>query len=143
MASKAKVYFFFDNVHITLRNRTKLKKLIERLFIKEGKRLARLNYIFCSDNALLKINRQYLKHDYYTDIITFDISETPDQIVGEIYISVDRVKDNAKKTGEFVTSELHRVIFHGALHLCGFGDKSKNERLVMRKKEDYCLAFLK
>lgn len=142
MASKAKVYFFFDNVSITLRNRTKIKKLIERLFIEEGKHLARLNYIFCTDQALLEINRKYLSHSYYTDIITFDLSETTSQVIGEIYISADRIRDNAKKHNALVRTELHRVIFHGALHLCGYNDNNKRQRQEMRKMEDIYLKKL-
>ena len=79
-----------------------------------------MSYIFCSDKYLLEINQQFLKHDYYTDIITFDLSETPKQVIAEVYISVDRVKDNARALGVSVKKELHRVIFHGALHLLVF-----------------------
>jgi len=135
MLSQQKIHFFFDNVSIRLRNRKKIKSLIEHLFKNEGKGLVRLNYIFCSDEILLEINRQHLRHDYYTDIIAFDLSETNDQVIGEIYISVDRVKENAQKYGTLIT-ELHRVIFHGALHLCGYNDKSKSQRQEMRKKEE-------
>ena len=88
MASKSKVYFFFDNVNINLRNRRALKSAIEGLFKKERKSLVRLNYIFCSDKVLLEINRKYLSHNYYTDIITFDLSEATGQVVGDIYIRV-------------------------------------------------------
>ena len=136
MASKSKVYFFFDNVSITLRDRTAVKRRIEALFNKERKKLKQLSYIFCSDAALLRINRQYLKHDYYTDIITFNLSAKGEGITGEVYISVDRVKENAKSQGEPVKSELLRVIFHGALHLCGYDDKTPAEKSRMRRKED-------
>lgn len=136
MPSKSKVYFFFNKKLPSFRNRTRLKKHIESLFRREGKELAQLNYIFCSDGELLKINRQYLGHDYYTDIITFDLSESMSETIGEIYISVDRVKDNAGKLGESVNTELARVIFHGALHLCGHKDKSKADKALMRRKED-------
>ena len=94
-----------------------------------------MNYIFCSDKRILEINRQFLNHDYYTDIITFDLSESA-QITAEIYISLDRVRDNAKTQATTLQSELHRVIFHGALHLCGYGDKTKAEIKVMRGKEE-------
>lgn len=138
--SQSKVCFFFDAVKVTLTNRRELKHFIEHLFRKEGKKLLSLNYVFCSDKKLLQVNQDYLKHDYYTDIITFDLSETSASIAGEIYISVDRVRDNAKQLGVSFRSELHRVIFHGALHLCGYSDKSQNEKTVMRRKEDLYLS---
>lgn len=102
--------------------------------------MASLDYIFCSDAYLLKINQQYLRHNDYTDIITFELSATS-QTEGEIYISVDRVKDNAMKFETTFSHELHRVIFHGALHLCGYKDKKKQEVLLIRKKEDEYLKL--
>lgn len=138
--SQSKVCFFFDNAKVSLAKRRELKYFIEQLFRKEGKKLLTLNYIFCTDKKLLQINQDYLKHDYYTDIITFDLSSGSPLVEGEIYISVDRVKDNAQQLGLSFRSELHRVIFHGALHLCGFGDKSPSEKTVMRHKEDLYLS---
>ena len=137
MGSKSKVYFFFDNTSIPLNNRAGLKKFIESIFKKEKKSLGGLNYIFCTDKRLLEINQQYLAHDYYTDIITFDLSEDEREIRGEIYISVDRIRSNAKTEGYPVSTELLRVIFHGVLHLCGYGDKKKGEKALMREREDY------
>lgn len=134
--SQSKVCFFFDTVKVTLNNRRELKHFIKQLFRKEGKKLLSLNYVFCSDKKLLQVNQDYLKHDYYTDIITFDLSDTSASIVGEIYISVDRVKDNAQQLGISFRSEIHRVIFHGALHLCGYSDKNKTEIQEMRRLED-------
>jgi rRNA maturation RNase YbeY len=139
MPTPSKVCFFFETKGFTLENRTALKAQVENLFRKEGKKLESLNYIFCSDKRLLDINRQYLQHDYYTDIITFDLSAGP-ATLGEVYISIDRVKDNAQTLGTSFKSELHRVIFHGALHLCGYGDKKKEEAQVMRSREDYWLS---
>jgi probable rRNA maturation factor len=95
MSSKSKVYFFFDNVRVNLKDRTKIKRAIELIFKKEKKKLVCLRYIFCNDSIILSINKQYLKHNYYTDIITFDLSKTKGRIEGEIYISVDRLKENA------------------------------------------------
>jgi rRNA maturation RNase YbeY len=140
MTSKSKVYFFFENTGITLKNRYRLKGFIETLFKNENKNLQTINYIFCSDNRLLNINQSYLGHDYYTDILTFDLSENSAAISGEVYISMDRVRDNARITGVTITSELHRVIFHGALHLCGYKDKSAQDEAKMRKKEDLYLT---
>lgn len=129
------IYFHFLQTGFTLKDRTRLKNFVARLFTREGKALLSLNYIFCSDAHLLKINQDYLNHDYYTDIITFELSETPETI-GEIYISIDRVRDNARQLNVSFNNELHRVIFHGALHLCGFRDKKPADALIMRTKED-------
>ena len=139
MASKSKVYFFFDNVQVSLNNRSKLKKFIESIFKTENRTLLNLSYVFCSDKRLLKTNRQFLNHDYYTDIITFDMSENKKEITAEIYISVERVRDNAKKAGHFMSLELRRVIFHGVLHLCEYSDKKVAEKAKMRRKEDFYL----
>jgi probable rRNA maturation factor len=104
------------------------------LFKKEKKTLDTLQYVFCSDDYLLQINNQFLKHDFYTDIITFDLSETK-ATIGEIYISVDRVKENAVTQKTSFQQEMERVIFHGALHLCGYKDKTKSQITTMRQQE--------
>lgn len=122
----------------SFRNRTSLKEFLVFLFKKEKKSLRSLNYIFCSDNYLLEINRQYLNHDFYTDIITFELSADKSS-EGDIYISIDRVKDNAIRFNTSFNKELHRVIFHGALHLCGYKDKSKADEQKMREREDFYL----
>jgi probable rRNA maturation factor len=121
---------------ISLKDRTRLRQFLVSLFKKEGKKLGALQYIFCSDDYLLDINRQYLNHDYYTDIITFDLSEKGHPINAEIYISVDRVQDNAREYGSSIKKELHRVIFHGALHLCGYKDKTPAQEKEMRQMEE-------
>lgn len=118
-----------------------LKQFIELLFKKEKKGLYELTYVFCSDEYLLGINRDFLQHDYYTDIITFDLSENPKQIIGEIYVSIDRIKDNAKTLNTSLKEETLRVLFHGALHLCGYKDKSKTDIIKMRKKEEQYLSL--
>ncbi len=118
---------------VPLRDRSRLKSFLPSIFKKEKKQLAELQYIFCSDDYLLSINKQYLDHDYYTDIITFDLSEPSQPINAEIYISVDRVRDNARSFGTTLKKELHRVIFHGALHLCGYGDKASRKRRLCGK----------
>src|ERR1700761_1176956 len=116
---------------IDLRERTRLKQFLTNLFKKEGKVLEELQYIFCSDRHLLDINRQYLNHDFYTDIITFDLSEKNHPTNAEIYISVDRVRENAQQYHTSLKNELHRVIFHGALHLCGYKDKTNQQERLM------------
>ncbi len=138
--STAKIDFQFESA-CTLKHRTALKDFISSLFHKEGKSLASLTYVFCSDAYLLELNRSYLQHDYFTDIITFDLSENKKQIIGEIYISIDRVRDNATTVGVSFNNELHRLIFHGALHLCGYKDKSAREKTAMTAAEDKYLAL--
>ena len=133
------INFFFPEKQITLKNRAKLKTFIAGIFIAEKKNLESLTYVFCSDETLLSINKQFLKHDYYTDIITFDLSSGK-EIIGEIHISIDRVRDNAKQLNVTLMEELHRVLFHGALHLCGYKDKSPKDALKMRKAEDLYLG---
>jgi len=118
-----------------LRNRKELKLFIEKIFRAEGKSLRTVQFIFCSDNYLLKINRQFLSRDYLTDVISFDLS--PDESAeGEVYISMDRIRNNAATFNRPVTEELHRVIFHGALHLCGFSDETKKQKARMSELED-------
>ncbi|MEI9935510.1 MAG: rRNA maturation RNase YbeY [Ferruginibacter sp.] len=130
------IHFFFIEKNITLRNRNKLKIFLSSLFKDEGKKLVSLNYIFCSDKYLLSINQEFLNHDFYTDTITFNLSEVNEPIEGEIYISVDRVRDNALKFYHSINEELHRVIFHGALHLCGYDDKTTSDIEIMRTAEN-------
>ena len=129
--------FSFQKADISFKMSDKkgLKTFIPLLFEYEKKQLGQINYIFCSDDFLLNINQQYLQHDYFTDIITFDLSET-DAVVGEVYISIDRVKDNAQQLNAPFETECLRVIFHGALHLCGYTDKTKAQQKKMRSKED-------
>jgi probable rRNA maturation factor len=138
-AAHTTVSFFFEHP-VTLRHRRLLQQFIVRLFRSEGKKLEHLNYIFCSDEKVLDINKTYLKHDYYTDIITFELQGKNEPVQGDIFISVERVKDNAIQLSQTQTRELHRVIFHGALHLCGYRDKSAKEEKLMRAKEDHYLA---
>lgn len=126
---------------VSFTHRTLAKEVIRHLFKKEKTRLEQLQYIFCSDEYLLAINKQHLNHNYYTDIITFDLSETPDAVTGEIYISIDRVRENAQTYKVPFKQELLRVIFHGALHLCGYKDKSEKDQQLMRKAEDKYLQY--
>jgi rRNA maturation RNase YbeY len=128
--------FYFLQRNFSLADRSSLKEFIETIFRKEDFRLGSLNYIFCSDAYLLSVNRQFLQHNFYTDILTFDLSERGHPINAEIYISVDRVRDNALNYDSSFKKELHRVIFHGALHLCGYRDKKVSEAKIIRKMED-------
>ena len=118
-------------------NKTSLKNMVIRIFKEEELALEHIDYIFCSDEFLLNINRSALNHDYYTDIITFPLSNKNQPIVAEIYVSVDRIKDNATQLHQTFSQELSRVIAHGALHLCGYKDKTKKDIAKIRSKEDY------
>ena len=106
-----------------------------------GKELSSLNYILCTDEQLHKINLKHLKHDNYTDIITFDYSEDEETIESDIYISLDRIKENADALGKTFDDELHRVMIHGVLHLIGYNDKAAKEQKEMREKENTCLSL--
>ncbi len=133
--------FHENEVKSGLKQKLKLSAFIDGLIskYKKGVTSAELTYIFCSDEFLLEMNQSYLDHDTFTDIITFDLSESKKAIEGEIYISVERVKENAKIFKTTYQNELHRVIFHGVLHLCGFKDKKEKDQQIMRENEDYCL----
>lgn len=137
-----KVSFFNADVIFHLPGKRKLKAVINNLFQLEKKTYASLNYIFCTDIYLLEVNKTFLQHDFYTDIITFDLSDPNEKdVVGEIYISIDRVKENTLQYSTSFKVELHRVMFHGALHLCGYKDKKKSEITKMRQKEDAYLRL--
>jgi probable rRNA maturation factor len=140
---EASVHFYFKKINFRLGERRKLKRFIDSLINKEKKKLSSINYVFCNDQALLKINRTYLNHDFYTDIISFDLSDSSTNILGEIYISIDRVRENAEIFRNSFKDELHRVIFHGVLHLCGYNDKTNRETKLMRKKENLYLNLYK
>ncbi|SCW78885.1 rRNA maturation RNase YbeY [Mucilaginibacter sp. NFR10] len=134
------INFFEEDTTFKPKQKAQLRQWIKETVIAEGFKLRELNYIFCSDAYLLQINQQYLDHDTFTDIVTFDNSEVEGDIVGDIFISIDRIRENGAKfkTGE--TNELHRVIIHGALHLLGYTDKSVVTKQKMTQKEDEYLA---
>ena len=136
--------FFSEKNTYSPKNKKKIRKLIELICKDQNKSLVFLNCIFCSDDYLLEINKKYLKHNFYTDVITFDHKEKGDKnIEGDVYISIDRVKENAKLYGVKIESELTRVIIHGVLHLCGFGDKNKKEKKIMGDKENKYISLYK
>ena len=137
-----KIFFHTTETSFKLLNKRRIKLIIESMFTKEKVTLETLSLVFCSDNYLLKLNQDFLDHDFYTDVITFDLSEQTGLVIGEVYISLDRVKENALKLGIQNKDELLRVIFHGALHLCGYKDKKNFEIKEMRQKEEkYLLQF--
>jgi len=136
------INFFTEDVEFTLKKKDKIRQWINDTAKSEGYTIDTINYIFCSDEYLLNINREYLDHDYYTDIITFDNSEEEDKVLSDIFISIDRVIDNAENSQLNFDQELHRVIIHGLLHLIGYNDKNEEDRITMRSKEDHCLSLL-
>jgi probable rRNA maturation factor len=134
------ITFFEEDITYKLKHKTEVRRWVTETINAEGYQLKELNYIFCSDGYLLQVNRQYLKHDTYTDIITFDNSATEKSIVGDIFISIERVRENAATFKVLETDELHRVIIHGALHLLGYGDKKPSDKKKMTEKEDLYLT---
>lgn len=133
--------FYEQDIKSGLKDKRKLSAFLDGVVSKYRKDVKKvsLTYIFCGDDYLLEMNLQFLDHDTLTDIITFDMSSGEGDLVGEIYISVDRVRENAEKFKVSYEDELHRVVFHGALHLCGFKDKKPADKALMRQKEDECL----
>jgi len=134
------INFFNEDVDFALLNEAEIKKWIKLSIKKEACTPGDLNFIFCSDPYLLKINQDYLNHNFFTDIITFDYKEDS-TISGDIFISIDRVRDNAEKLSIPFLDELHRVIIHGVLHIIAYGDKTPEEELLMRSKEDFYLSL--
>lgn len=134
------INFFEEGISYKLKNKTAVRKWITETVVAEGYKLDELTYIFCTDEYLLQINQQYLDHDTYTDIITFDNSEEDGVIVGDIFISIERIKENATKFSVTEARELHRVMIHGALHLLGYKDKSAADKKKMTLKEDQYLG---
>ncbi len=154
MSSRATLYkmeekelpinFFSEEIDFQLENEEKTSNWLQKIANKEGFIVAAINYIFCDDEYLHKINMEYLNHDTYTDIITFDNSEDEDEQVleGDIFISVDRVKENSAELKTTFEQEIHRVMVHGLLHLTGYDDHSEEDKQLMRDKENQALAIL-
>lgn len=134
------ILFHRESIEFSLPNEAPVATWIDQVIKSYEKEVGALNYIFTSDDHLLEVNKQYLDHDYYTDIISFDYSEDG-LIAGDLFISIDRVRENAKEEGFAFMDELHRVMIHGVLHLLGFGDSTAEEKTQMREKEDYCLTL--
>lgn len=141
----ANIHFFSEDTPYIIKNKGKIRNWINHVVESRSNRVQDLNYILCSDEYLLAMNQQYLKHDTYTDVITFDNNpETGNgKIIGDIFISIDRIQDNANKMSISIDLELHRVMIHGALHLLGLKDKSAKDKALMTAAEDQSLALLK
>ncbi len=136
------IRIFYDETVFRLKNSRKAKEIIREIIASEHKTSGNLNFIITTDEHLKEINIEFLEHDYYTDVITFNYNEA-DVINGEVYISLDRVKENALNYNVSLEAELLRVLIHGVLHLLGYNDKSEEEKIEMREKEDYWLDSLK
>ncbi len=139
------IHFHTEEISFTLKNKTHLKKWISTAIEQNERKIGEISFVFCSDRYLLSINQKYLKHDTYTDIITFDYSKSSTglPISGDIFISLERVKENAKKFSKKTDEELHRVMIHGILHLLGFKDKTAEQKKEMREAEENCLEILR
>ena len=135
------IQFFNEDVDFSLNELQKTISWITKTCALSGYKIENINYIFCSDEYLLNINKEHLNHNYYTDIITFDMSEEENKVEADIFISTDRVAENAKSNSVVFDLEMLRVLIHGLLHLIGFNDKTEEERIIMRKKEDACLSL--
>jgi rRNA maturation RNase YbeY len=133
------ISFHTEELAFQLPKKLKHKQWLKTVAAAEGKKIGELNYVFCTDEYLLKINQDYLQHDTLTDIVTFDNSESANLIEGDIFISYERVVENGAKLNTS-DSELQRVMVHGLLHLCGYKDKAKADKSLMTEKEDYYLA---
>lgn len=133
------IQFFFENIdEITLPPNT--ENWLKELIISEDKKPGEINYIFCDDDHLLQVNKDFLNHDYYTDVITFDYVKGK-TISADIFVSLPRISENAQAHSKDFKSELHRVLAHGLLHLCGYKDKTDDEKTEMRSKEEYYLKI--
>lgn len=137
------IHFFSQDIQFKLKTPRKVTSWIKRVVEEEGSTIREINYVFCADSYLLTLNQGFLKHNTFTDIITFDISEDRSLLEGEIYVSIDRVKENAEKYNVLFDEELSRVMIHGILHLLGYKDKKPSEKALMRKKEEACLSLRK
>ena len=135
-----RINFFNEDTIYKLKQKSSTRLWISATINQEGFTLQELNFIFCSDNYLLNINQQYLKHNTFTDIVTFDNATKKGVIVGDIFISIDRIKENALAFSVTETDELHRVIIHGTLHLLGYKDKNKADKSLMTQKENQYLS---
>ncbi|HEY5369923.1 MAG TPA: rRNA maturation RNase YbeY [Hanamia sp.] len=134
------ISFTDHEISSNLTDKLLLKTFLASIFAQEQVEFKSVSYVFCNDDYLLKLNQKYLNHDTFTDILTFNLSGTSLPLVSEIYISIDRVKENAKKLSETYLTELYRVMIHGILHLCGYQDHSNEEKAEMRDKEDLYLS---
>lgn len=141
MPETPKIYFFLEEVNFNLKDKRKIRDWIIKTVENEDYKVGVLNYIFTNDSILLQLNKEYLNHSTLTDIITFDMSENDGEIDGDIYISIDRAKENAREFKVPLTNEVNRLLIHGVLHLIGYKDKTEEDRQEMRAKEEFYLSL--
>ncbi len=140
--TSSKINYFSESINYSINDEKTISDWLHLITKTENFDISELNYIFCNDKYLYSLNVEYLNHDTFTDIISFDFSEENGKITGDIYISIERISENAKKFSKTFENELHRIMAHGLLHLLGYSDKTKSEKLVMTEKEDYYLSLL-
>jgi probable rRNA maturation factor len=141
MPGSPKIYFFNEETGYQIKDKRKIREWIIKSADNEDHTIGVVNYILTSDQILLQLNKEYLRHSTLTDIITFDLSETDKEITGDIFISIDRAKENARKFKVGIRQELNRLFIHGVLHLMGYKDKTQEERELMREKEEFYLSL--
>jgi|WetSurMetagenome_2_1015567.scaffolds.fasta_scaffold535330_2 probable rRNA maturation factor len=141
MSEKPKIFFFLEEVKYSLKQKRNIRSWIIQTAENEDYKIDVLNYILTNDDTLVQLNKEYLRHFTLTDIITFDLSESKGLLTGDIYISVDRARENAKKFQDSLSNEIKRLMIHGVLHLMGYKDKSQNDKELMRAKEEYYLSL--
>jgi rRNA maturation RNase YbeY len=141
MSSDRKIYFFLEEVSYNMKHKRLVREWITKAAENEGFTIGTLNYIFTSDNVLVQLNKEYLRHFTLTDIITFDMAEKEGELTGDIYISLDRAKDNAREFKVTLNNELARLMIHGVLHLMGYKDKTTDEKALMRAREEFYLSL--
>lgn len=139
-----KINFYSENINYTIRNKRKIRNLLNEIILKENKNLIEINFILTDDLSLLKINNKYLNHNTLTDTITFPYNTNKNEVWGDVYISIDRIKENAKIYKDKMHTELVRVIIHGTLHLCGYKDKEDNDRKndMINRQEKYLKLYI-
>jgi len=140
--TSSKINYFYENINFSISDEKTLSEWFQLVAKAENFDISELNYIFCDDKFLYSLNTEYLNHDTLTDVISFDYSEGTGQIIGDIYISIERISENAKIFNKKIGNELYRVMAHGLLHLLAYSDKTKSEKSVMTDKEDYYLSLL-
>ena len=141
MARGPNIYFFLEEISFNLKNKRKIREWIIKSADYEGFTINVLNYILTNDNILVQLNKEYLRHFTLTDIITFNLSEKEGELSGDIFISIDRARENAREFKVSLTNEINRLMIHGVLHLMGYKDKSVEEREQMREKEEFYLSL--
>jgi rRNA maturation RNase YbeY len=139
---KTAIHFFSENIPFVLKGKGRVRAWLRDCIAHENKAAGILNFIFCDDEYMLPINRSYLHHDTLTDTITFDYSDLDNKVQGDVYISIERARENAEQFNVSPVHEIHRLIIHGVLHLCGYEDKNPEGKRLMSEKEDYYLSLL-